>query len=216
MFSPSLFQRETILHTVQTRLKLLTWGWHTEHQTRLCKPQNTTQTGCFTQKLQKHVVIRLIYTLKYKVWTRFVSGCASPANVYDSKTWPKASISMEAYFVEFKLMYMYSHNTENTVLSCCSFGFLKRLILWMLRKGGHGRLGHVPCWLPQRLLSTWSSTGLGHMLKSLVHLPRFVSTLISYQTLKWVQLVIVLLLSPSLLYCSPLSKKPSVLSSTVK
>lgn len=196
MFFPSLFQRETILHTVQMRLKLLTWSWHTEHQTRLCKPQNATQTSCFPQKLQKHVVIRLICTLNFKVWTVFVSGCASPANIHHSKTWPKPCISMEVYFVEFKLMHMYSHNTENNMLSCCSFGFLKHLTLWMLCKGGHGRLGHTPCWFPQRLISTWSSTGLRHMLKTLVHLPRSVSALITYHSLKRVQLVILLPLSP--------------------
>lgn len=32
---------------------------------------------------------------------------------------------MEVYFVEFKLTHMYSHNTENTMLSCCSFGISK-------------------------------------------------------------------------------------------
>lgn len=73
--------------------------------------------------------------------------------------------------------------------------------------------------LPQRLLSTWSSPGLKHTLKSLDHLPSLFQpsssirlrrgcswSFITYQTLKWVQLVILLPLSPSLL-CLP-SKKP--------
>lgn len=73
--------------------------------------------------------------------------------------------------------------------------------------------------LPQRLLSTWSSPGLKYTLKSLDHLPSLFQpsssirlrrgcswSFITYQTLKWVQLVILLPLSPSLL-CLP-SKKP--------
>lgn len=90
---PFLFPERTYSSHSTRRLNPLKWNCHTEYQKRLCRPQNPTQTSCFIpQKLQKHLVICLIYTLNYEVWTSFISDCSSPTNAHHPKTWPKSYI----------------------------------------------------------------------------------------------------------------------------
>lgn len=103
-----------------------------------------------------------------------------------------------------------------TTQSCFCFGFLQPVTPGMPCRGGHGRLTHTLCYFHRGASPPWSSPGLKHTLKSPGHLPSFFQSsssirpwsgcswsFITYQTLEWVQLVILPPLSPSLLCPAP-------------
>lgn len=217
LFFPSLFQGETLLHPEQTRLQLLTCSWHTEHWTRLCKPQNTTQSSCFPKSFRS-----MESYIWYIPWTPR-SGSDLYLAVWTLPTNITQKLGLTVYFcgsllcrIQTKAHGFTQQCKHNTVLlllwistACNSRNAMQS---WAWQASSH------PVLLPQRCLPTWNPRGLKQTLKSLGHLPSFFQSspsirpwsgcswsFITYQTLKGVQLVILSPLSLSLL-CPPPTK----------